>query len=171
MTSMENNTSVDYNTPTHVVAAMVEAGAWKGNLPTGDLLIRGALSGGILGIATSLAIVATVQTGLPIVGALVFPVGFVMIVLLGLELVTGSFALLPIAQIDGKTTFTNVIRNWTWVFLGNLLGSMLYAILLWITLTMMGTGPGGDVGDKMVALTEAKTLAYIPHGGAGLVTA
>src|SRR2546426_7582570 len=36
--------------------------------------------------------------------ALIFPVGFVMIVLLGLELVTGNFALIPLAVREGKTT-------------------------------------------------------------------
>ena len=40
-------------------------------------------------IATSLAILTAVQTGYPVLGAMAFPVGFVMIVLLGLELATG----------------------------------------------------------------------------------
>jgi formate/nitrite transporter FocA (FNT family) len=45
-----------------------------------------------------------VQTGQLLVGALIFPVGFVMIVLLGLELVTGSFALVPLAVMRGTCT-------------------------------------------------------------------
>ena len=74
---------------------MVQAGAAKAQLGPFDLLVRGCLSGALLGFATSLALGATVQTGQILVGALIFPVGFVMIVLLGLELVTGSFAVLP----------------------------------------------------------------------------
>ena len=70
---------MDYLKPSEVVDALVEAGARKAKLPVLDLLVRGALSGAILGIATSLAITATIQTGAPIVGALIFPVGFVMI--------------------------------------------------------------------------------------------
>jgi formate/nitrite transporter FocA (FNT family) len=62
-----------------------------------DFLIRGFLAGALLGFATTLALTATKQTSLPIVGAVIFPVGFVLIVLLGLELVTGNFALLPVA--------------------------------------------------------------------------
>ena len=38
----------------------------------------------------------------PIVGALIFPVGFVMVVLLGFELATGNFALLPAAWMDQR---------------------------------------------------------------------
>ncbi len=81
--------------PADIVSSMVQAGAAKAQLGPFDLLIRGCLSGALLGFATSLAIGATVQTGQILVGALIFPVGFVMIVLLGLELVTGSFAVLP----------------------------------------------------------------------------
>src|ERR1700676_1476389 len=96
---------MDYLKPTEVVALMIETGTRKSTLSVNDLLVRGALSGGILGIATTLAITAAVQTNVLLGGALIFPVGFVMIVLLGLELVTGGFAVLPMAQMDGKITF------------------------------------------------------------------
>ena len=81
---------------------MIEAGSRKLALSPRDLLIRGMLSGAILGIATSLAFTGAVTTGQPLVGALIFPVGLVMIVMLGLELVTGSFALLPLASLEAR---------------------------------------------------------------------
>lgn len=83
---------------------MIAAGSSKAKLSPGDMLIRGALSGALLGFATTLAFTGTLQTNLGMVGALIFPVGFVMIVLLGLELVTGNFALLPVAVLDGRAT-------------------------------------------------------------------
>jgi formate/nitrite transporter len=162
---------MDYVKPPDMVAEMVQAGARKAALPVSDLLIRGALAGAILGIATTVAVAATVQTNLPIVGALIFPVGFVMIVLLGLDMVTGGFALLPMAQMAGKIRFADTLRNWAWVFLGNLIGSMLYAMLLWIALTMTGAAPAGAIGAKIAAIAEAKTLAHAAHGGAGWVAA
>jgi formate/nitrite transporter len=158
---------MDYLKPADVVAALIDAGMRKASLSIRDLLIRGALSGAILGIATSLAITASIQSGVAMVGALIFPVGFVMIVLLNLELVTGSFAVLPMAQMEGAIRLIAVLRNWSWAFLGNLLGSMLYALLLWGALTMFGEVPGGAVADRIVAIAEAKTLAYAAHGGAG----
>src|SRR3954466_8146101 len=94
--------NMDYLKPVDVVKTMVAAGNTKAGLPMKDLLIRGFLSGSLLGFATSLAITATLQTNVPLVGALVFPVGFVMIVLLGLELVTGSFAIVTLAGVDGQ---------------------------------------------------------------------
>ena len=162
---------MDYLKPTEVITSMVESGTRKGALSVTDLLVRGALSGGILGIATTLAITAAVQTNVPLVGALIFPVGFVMIVLLGLELVTGSFALLPVAQMDGRITFAATLRNWAWAFVGNLLGSVLFAVLAWGALTMFGEAPGGPVADRIVAIADAKTLGYAAHGGAGWATA
>ncbi|HEV2686646.1 MAG TPA: formate/nitrite transporter family protein [Actinomycetota bacterium] len=162
---------MDYIKPTEVVTSMIEVGTRKAALPVTDLLVRGALSGGILGIATLLAITAAVQTNVPLVGAVIFPVGFVMIVLLGLELVTGSFALLPVAQMDGKITFGATLRNWSWAFVGNLLGSVLFAVLAWAALTMFGEIPGGPVADRIVSIADAKTLGYATHGGAGWAAA
>ena len=97
--------------PAEIVSNMVNAGIAKAGLGPFDLLVRGALSGALLCCATSLAIGATTQTGQPIVGALIFPVGFVMIVLLGLELVTGSFALVPLALLRGRATLGTVLKE------------------------------------------------------------
>ena len=63
---------MDYVKPAEVVEAMVAAGDAEGSLPAKDLLIRGILSGALLGIATSLAVTGTVQTNVPLVGALIF---------------------------------------------------------------------------------------------------
>ena len=114
-----------YVKPDAVVENLIQAGINKAKLGVKDLLIRGILSGALLGCATTLAFTATAQTGLGIAGALIFPVGFVMIVLLGLELVTGNFAVVPLGVMDGKVKMADLLSNWTWVFAGNLIGGML----------------------------------------------
>src|SRR5580698_10225351 len=91
---------MDYVKPADVAATMMNTGRTKLTLSPLDLVIRGGLAGAILAAATSLAFTATVQTGQPLVGALVFPVGLILIVLLGLDLVTGSFGLLPLPWIE-----------------------------------------------------------------------
>jgi formate/nitrite transporter len=111
-----------------------------------------------------------VTTGQPIVGALIFPVGLVMIVLLGLELVTGSFALIPLPFIEGRASFGAVLANWGWVFLGNLIGSVIYGGLLAIALTDMGAIAPAGVAQRIIAAAEAKTNGYAEFGFAGLVT-
>src|SRR6266545_5974436 len=151
--------TMDYAKPTDVVATMIESGRAKLALAPRDLLIRGMLSGALLGAATSLAFTGALSTGQPLVGALIFPVGLVMIVLLGLELVTGSFALLPLSRLEGKATWNAVMANWSWVFLGNLLGSIAYGILLAIALTNMGKIEPAGVAARIVSIAEAKTIA------------
>ena len=157
--------------PTEIVAAMVQSGCAKAELGPFDLLVRGALSGGLLGIATSLAIGAFAQTGQLLVGALIFPVGFVMIVILGLELVTGSFALVPLAVMRGQASLGTMLMNWVWVFIGNLIGSVIYAALLAIVLTDAGQVAPAGLALKIAAIADAKTLAYAHFGAAGWLTA
>jgi formate/nitrite transporter len=156
---------MDYAKPTDVIASMINAGQKKLALGPRDLLIRGALSGALLGAATTLAFTGAVTTGQPLVGALIFPVGLVMIVLLGLELVTGSFALVPLARLEGRTTWNAVVANWSWVFVANLLGSVAVGALIAISLTNMG-----KIEVSIVAIAEAKTIGNEALGMAGMVS-
>lgn len=163
---------MDYVKPADVVKSMVEVGVAKSKLSVEDLLIRGFLSGAILGFATNLAVLALTQTGIGLVGAIIFPVGFIMIVLLGLELVTGSFALLPLGYGEGKISAGTMLANFGWVFLGNLIGGVTYAALLYVVLTMAGHGVDATgIADHFVKIASAKTLAYQKAGTAGLITA
>src|SRR5580692_8670891 len=161
---------MDYAKPADVVASMVDASLKKLALGPRDLLIRGALSGGLLGAATVLAFTGAVSTGQPIVGALIFPVSLVMIVLLGLELVTGSFALVPLARLEGKASWGAVVANWSWVFVANLLGSIAFGALIAIALTNMGKSDVAGVAARIVAVAEAKTVANAALGTAGMVS-
>src|SRR5499427_10776677 len=162
---------MDYVKPVEVAKSMVEAGRNKLALSTRDLLIRGILSGAILGVATSLAVNGALTTGQPLVGAVIFPVGLIIIVLLGLELVTGSFALVPLPFVDRDASGAAVVTNWTWVFIANLIGSVAYGALLAIALTNMGSIEPTGVAARIIAIAEAKTTAYAAFGFAGFVTA
>ena len=161
---------MDYVKPADLASAMVNAGRSKLALPPLDLLIRGGLAGGILGAATSLAITGAVQSNLPLVGALIFPVGLILIVLLGLELVTGSFALVPLPWLNRHASGGAVLSNWGWVFVANLIGSVVYGGLLAIALTNMGATEPTGVAARIIQIAEAKTTGYAAFGFAGMVT-
>ena len=162
---------MDYKKPADVVAAMIQSGTDKIGLTGMDLLIRGSLSGAILGFGTTLAITATVQTGLGIVGAAIFPACFVIVVVLGLELVTGSFAVLPAAYFDRKISLPAMLGNLAIVFIGNLLGALLYALMFWISITNFGHTATSPVASAIIKIAEAKTLGYAQFGPAGIATA
>jgi formate/nitrite transporter len=162
---------MDYVLPTEVVSDAMKAAVKKVSLPARDMLIRGALSGVFLGYATSLVFVALSQ-GLPaLVGAIIFPVGFVMLVLLGFELATGNFALLPAAWFDNRISGGALMRNWFWVLVGNLIGSVLYAFLFYLAITNFGTNNGGALADLVKQAAQRKTVAYAALGMSGWGTA
>jgi formate/nitrite transporter len=158
---------MDYVPPDELLATALGAAVKKGNLSVRDMLIRGFLAGVILSYATSLAFVVTTQGLVPIVGAILFPVGFVILVLLGLELATGNFALLPAGLVAGKVSFAKLARNWFWVYAGNLGGSLFYALLFYLAITNFNTGPSGTVGDLFKAAAQKKTLGYMALGFRG----
>jgi formate/nitrite transporter len=162
---------MDYVKPKELVHDAVMVAEKKASLSVGDMLLRGALAGVFLGFATSLALVVTAQGLPPIAGAILFPVGFVMLVLLGLELATGNFALLPAAVAAGKISYARLLRNWSWVYAGNLLGSLFYALLFFSAVTNMGATGGGAVGDLLTSAAQKKTLAYAAIGANGWASA
>jgi formate transporter len=155
---------MDYVPPGELLNTALAAAAKKADLPVRDMLVRGFLAGAILAYATSLAFVITTQGLAPIVGAILFPVGFVILVLLGLELATGNFALLPAGLMAGKVTFGKLLRNWAWVYVGNLAGSLFYALLFYLAVTNFNTGSSGALGDLFKAAAQKKTLAYAALG-------
>lgn len=157
----------DHVSPTDLLQEAVQLAKKKSELSVADMLIRGALSGAFLGYATSLAILVTAQGLPPIVGAILFPVGFVILVLLGLELVTGNFALLPAGVLAGTVRFTKLLRNWGWVYLGNFLGSLLYAGLFYLAITNWHTGNGGAVAELLKQAAQKKTLGFAALGASG----
>src|SRR5215467_11985073 len=162
---------MDYVSPNEVVSGALDTAVKKAGLPVRDMLIRGALSGAFLGYATSLVFVALSQ-GLPaLVGAIIFPVGFVMLVLLGFELATGNFALLPAALMDQRISGRAMLRNWAWVYVGNLIGSMLYALLFYVAITSFGANNGAALGDQVRKVAQAKTVGYAALGMGGWGTA
>lgn len=162
---------MDYVNPKELVQDALSVAEKKASLSVGDMLVRGSLSGVFLGFATSLAIVVTAQGLPPIVGAILFPVGFVMLALLGFELATGNFALLPAAVFARKVSYGQLLRNWCWVYAGNLVGSLFYALLFYWAITNVGATGGGPVGELLKSAAQKKTVAYIALGSKGWVTA
>ena len=161
---------MDYKKPADVMALMIQSGVDKIKLSPLDLMIRGILSGAILGFGTTLAVTATVQTGMAIIGALIFPACFVIVVLLGLELVTGSFAVLPAAAFDRQIRIPAMIRNLVIVFTANLIGALIYAVLFWISVTNLGHTGSSPLTAAIVKIAESKTIGYAQFGGAGIIT-
>ncbi|MGD1860113.1 MAG: formate/nitrite transporter family protein [Leptolyngbyaceae cyanobacterium] len=149
----------DYTAPADLMTATVKAGQAKARMGVKDLLIRGIYSGLALGVATTLAVTVSVQSGIPFLGAVLFPWGFASIVIFGMELVTGNFAIFAASLWAGRVGWGSTLRNWLWVYMGNFLGCLIAALLISFSLTNGGTAEPSDVGAKIMDIALAKSVA------------
>jgi formate transporter len=161
-----------YLAPAEFVTKMVDAGESKIFMSTRDTVIRAYMAGAILALAAAFAVTITVQTGQPLAGAVLFPVGFCMLYLLGFDLLTGVFMLSPLALIDRRpgVTMGGVLRNWGLVFLGNFAGAFTVAVMMAIIFTFGFTQAPDAVGQKIGVIGEGRTVGYAAHGAAGMLT-
>src|SRR5437870_3081963 len=155
-----------YLLPSEFVAKMVDAGESKIFMSTRDTLIRAYMAGAILALAAAFAVSISVQTGQPLVGAVLSPVGFCMLYLLGFDLLTGVFVLTPLALIDKRpgVTIGGVLRNWSLVFIGNFAGAFTVAVMMAIVFTFGFTAPPDKVGQVIGTIGESRTVGYASHG-------
>lgn len=151
---------MSYVAPADVTEEMIDQGSSKTGLSWRQLVLRAAVAVFVLGGATALATLAAEESGNGLVGALVFPLGLSVVVVLGLELLTGNFALAPVAVLDGRAKVGGVLRNFSWVLLGHLVGGLLCALLFAAWLTEFWTTDSGLLLEGMVSTAEVKTLDY-----------
>ena len=64
-----------------------------------------------------------------LIGAMVFAAGLMMVVLTGAELFTGN-VMMMFSVIEKKISWAKLFRSWSIVYLGNFVGSMLLALLV-----------------------------------------
>jgi formate/nitrite transporter len=161
-----------YLVPSEFVTKMVDAGESKVFMSTRDTVIRAYMAGAILALAAAFAVTVSVQTGVPIVGAILFPVGFCMLYLFGFDLLTGVFVLAPLALIDRRpgVTVEGVLRNWGLVFIGNFMGAFTVAVMMAIVVTFGFSTPPDKVGVALANIGVSRTVGYADHGAAGMLT-
>jgi len=163
---------MSYLAPSEFVTKMVDAGESKIFMAPRDVLIRAFMAGAILALAAAFAITITTETGNPLLGAVLFPIGFCMLYLLGFDLLTGVFVLCPLALLDKRpgVTLGGVLKNWGLVFLGNFAGALTVAFMMAFVLTYGFSIEPGAVGQKISTIGESRTVGYAEYGAAGWFT-
>ena len=163
---------MSYIVPSEFATKMVDAGESKIFMSTRDTLIRAFMAGAILSLAAVFAVTVTVQTGSALAGAMLFPVGFMMLYLMGFDLLTGVFVLTPLALLDRRpgVTVNGVLRNWGLVFLGNFAGALTVALMMVFVFTYGFSIEPGEVAQRLSHIGESRTLGYAEHGLAGWLT-
>ncbi|MDQ6954917.1 MAG: formate/nitrite transporter family protein [Mariprofundaceae bacterium] len=163
---------MSYLEPSEFVSKMVDAGESKVYMSTKDTLIRAFMAGAILALAAIFAITVALKTGSPLLGAVLFPVGFIMLYLMKFDLLTGVFTLVPLALLDKRpgVDTRQVLRNWGLVFIGNLGGALTVAFMMSFVLTYGYNTDGGAIAAKVADIGEARTLGYKEYGLEGWFT-
>ncbi len=91
---------------------------------------------------------------LRLAGGVAFSLGLVLVVVVGgAGLFTGN-NLIAMAWASGRVATQQIMRNWGWVYLGNLVGAVGTAALVWLAgIQSMGDGA---VGETMVQIVRSK---------------
>lgn len=122
-------------TPGEIAESTIATGVKKANRSTVSMLILGIFAGLYIGFGahadiTIMQTFSKIDVGLAkFLGAAVFPVGLILVIVAGAELFTGN-CLMTMALADKKIRFKQLLRNWVFVYLGNFIGSVILAIAL-----------------------------------------
>jgi len=121
------------NTPQQIAEMTIEAGVKKSHLPVLSILVLGFLAGAFISLGFLLDIHVSTMIPAPwasfgnLLGAAVFPLGLILVILGGGELLTGNMMSLPMALFSGRIGLSALLRNWLLVTFANLLGGLFIA--------------------------------------------
>ena len=158
---MSNEIQIDSFPPAKMAARMEDVGVTKAGLRWDTMFALAILAGAFIGCGAIFATVVT--TGLAaagmgyglvrLAGGLVFSLGLIAVVVAGAELFTGN-NLIVMAFAGGRVTLPQVLRNWGIVYLGNFVGSILTAGIMFFT--KQYTFSSGALGANALTIANTK---------------
>ena len=142
--------------PAEIKEAVEKVGVKKANFPFLTSFMLAIVAGGGVGFgALYYTIVASDPTWsfatVRVVGGLVFTVGLALVLVGGAELFTGN-NLIVMAWASGKVSTRTMLRNWTIVWFGNLLGALGLIVLVFFSHHL-------DLNDGRIGLSVLNTAA------------
>ncbi len=146
-------------TPAEITGKMLDVSEKKANNSFGNMLLLGIMAGMFIALGSVSATVMWGTTGdlgiSKFLGAAIFPVGIILVILAGAELFTGN-NLMSLGLINGRITAGALLKNWTAIFVGNFIGSIFIAFLVYKGELWGTVGNLNHVGEKAVAVAQAK---------------
>jgi formate/nitrite transporter len=146
--------------PIEISKAISDIGEKKAKATIFELLIFGILAGIYIAFGANVAIAVlsggTLDAGLAkFLAGSVFSVGLMLVLIPGSELFTGNI-LMTIGFIYRKYSFFKVLRNWFIVYFGNLLGSLIIALLVYNSGLLVRSGSLTAMGEVAVNISSTK---------------
>ncbi len=149
---------MSFYTPQEIMNITAENGLKKSRLPFWTVLILGFLGGAFisLGFLADIRVIGTAPKELGSIagffGAAVFPVGLMLTILAGAELLTGNMMVMAMSWFAKKITLSQVISNWVLVLLSNFIGAIAVAYFFGHVVGLTE----GDFLAKTLAIAHAK---------------
>jgi formate/nitrite transporter len=150
-----------------------ETGVAKASLNTERLLVLAVLAGAFIAMGAVFATTVTAGSGdlafgvTRLLAGLTFSLGLILVVVAGAELFTGN-NLIVMAWASGKVSSARVLRNWSIVYVGNLVGAMATAAVMFVS-GQYAFG-SGSVGTAALAIGNAKAgLEFVPAIALGMM--
>ncbi len=147
--------------PGEICEAVIGSGEKKGKLPIIKMILLGLLAGLFVGFGAHAAItVMQTMKGLDaglmkFMGAAVFPVGLILVVIAGAELFTGN-NLMTLAVADRKIGVGLLFKNWSIVYVSNFVGSVIFASLIATSGLYGSSGSTNAAGDLAIGIATGK---------------
>ncbi|AJS60435.1 formate/nitrite transporter family protein [Paenibacillus sp. IHBB 10380] len=122
-----------YYKPQQIAELTVETGTKKAHNPLITVLVLGFLGGAFiaLGFLLDIRVIAGApkewETIASFIGASIFPVGLILVLLAGGELLTGNMMAVPLAWMAKKISFFEVVKNLILITLSNFVGAIFIA--------------------------------------------
>ncbi|HUF40110.1 MAG TPA: formate/nitrite transporter family protein, partial [Anaerolineales bacterium] len=143
-------TTQDALIPAQMALKAEQTGVIKANLDFLTTFMLAILAGGFIALGAIFATTVTAGSsgflsfGISrLIGGLVFCIGLILVVVAGAELFTGN-NLIVMAWASRKVTTAKLLRNWGIVYLGNLVGSLLTAVMIAVSgQFLLGNGAVG----------------------------
>jgi len=161
-----HNAGYDFVPPAEMRLDVIADAVKKDGFSTAGILVRGFLCTAFLGNAATLSALLVTQGWPSAAAGLAFPVGYVMLAFLGLEMATGSFSVMPIGVYAGRVRAAGAARNWFWTYTGNFIGGLFFSALLWFALTKGGLVAAEGVLTTLSHIAEKK-VSYEHYGASG----
>lgn len=151
--------NVDNLMPQDMALACEAAGTSKAGRDAVALLVLGILAGAFIALgAMFMTVVATGADDLPwgvarLLSGTVFSLGLILVIVGGAELFTGD-SLMIVACASQRITLRSLLRAWALVYLGNLIGAIGTALLVF--LSGQHAFAGGAVGQTALSIATLK---------------
>jgi len=145
--------------PAEIAEKMLDVSEKKANNSFFNQFLLGIMAGVFIAFGGAAATVMWGTNGdlgvAKYLGAAVFPVGIILVVLAGSELFTGN-NLMTLGVMKGRIKLSGLLQNWSAVYFGNFVGSIVIAWLvfkgqLWGTPETLNV-----IGQKAVSIAQAK---------------